>query len=117
MFNKKFGPKKVGRSFFQASGDKTNLILRFFRGQNFHFFFKAKCIVNKAKINEEQEAATIRELQKEIEQLKMTKTMGIEKVMLEKAEIEAEIEKLKQTQENSQKFRLLKFVKKVYFFI
>ena len=37
----------------------------------------------------------------------MTKTMGIEKVMLEKAEIEAEIEKLKQTQENSQKFRLL----------
>ena len=46
----------------------------------------------------------------------MTKTMGIEKVMLEKAEIEAEIEKLKQTQENSQKFRLLKFVKKSLLF-
>ena len=113
---KSSGPKKSAVPYFQASGGKTNLILRFFRGQNFHLF-KAKCIVNKAKINEEQEAATIRELQKEIEQLKMTKTMGIEKVMLEKAEIEAEIEKLKQTQENSQKFRLLKFVKKVYFFI
>ena len=31
----------------------------------------------------------------------MTKTMGIEKVMLEKAEIAAEIEKLKQTQAKS----------------
>ena len=103
------------RSYFNVPFNKTGF-LNFFE-KNFSFFFKAKCIVNKAKINEEQEAATIRELQKEIEQLKMTKTMGIEKAMIEKAEIEAEIEKLKQTQENSQKLRLLiiiKFVLKIY---
>ena len=107
---KSSGPNKSAVHFFRPQAIKQIWFSDFFEDKIF-IFFKAKCIVNKAKINEEQEAATIRELQKEIEQLKMTKTMGIEKVMLEKAEIEAEIEKLKQTQENSQKFRPLMITK------
>ena len=50
-------------------------------------------------MNEEEEAATIRELQKEIELLRKGHTVGREKIMLEKAEIEKEIEKLKEAQE------------------
>jgi len=38
-----------------------------------HYAQKAKSIVNNAKVNEEEEAATIRELQKEIELLKKSK--------------------------------------------
>ncbi|CAG5112900.1 Oidioi.mRNA.OKI2018_I69.chr2.g7065.t1.cds [Oikopleura dioica] len=55
----------------------------------------AKAIVNKATVNEEIEAATIRDLQREIELLKKNHTYSREYVMQEKQKYEEEIQRLK----------------------
>jgi hypothetical protein len=55
----------------------------------------AKTIVNKATVNEEIEASTIRDLQREIELLKRNHTYSREHVLQEKQKYEEEIQRLK----------------------